>query len=80
MNQSPTRLIRTDSQHFKNFFSQSKQQTKIKCKHCNSKTVKVKTPRGTTLYYCCGKSCNFSGKIVRQIIKTTNEEKRFLYY
>ena len=80
MNQSSTRLIRTDAQHFQNFFSQIKQQIKIKCKHCNSQAVRVKTPNGNTLYYCGNKSCNFSGKIQRLFIKTNNEEKRFLYY
>ena len=46
----------------------------IKCKHCDSKAVKVKTPSGTTSYYCCNKACNFSGKILSLIIKTTNKE------
>jgi len=46
----------------------------IKCKHCDSKAVKVKTPSGTTLYYCCNEDCNFSGKILSLIIKTTNKE------
>jgi len=58
--------------------SQSKQQVIIKCKHCDSKVVKAKTPSGTTLYYCSNEFCNFSGKIVSQIIKTTKGRKRRL--
>jgi len=46
----------------------------IKCKHCDFKAVKVKTPSGTTLYYCSQKSCNFSGKILNLSIKTKNKE------
>ena len=80
MKKSPIRLSRTAPQNYKIISSQSKQQVIIKCKHCDSKAVEAKTPSGTTLYYCCDKFCNFSGKIVSQIIKTANEEKRFLYF
>ncbi len=79
MKQSPIRLSRTAYQNYPIISSQSKQKIIIKCKHCDSKAEEVITPSGTTLYYCCGKSCNFSGKIVSQIIKT-NEKDRFLYY
>ncbi len=58
--------------------SQSKQQVILRCKHCDSKVVEAKTPSGTTLYYCCNKFCNFSGKIVSQIIKTAKGRKRRL--
>jgi len=80
MKKSLIQLSRTAPQNYKIISSQSKQQVIIKCKHCDSEAVEVKTPSGTTLYYCCGKFCNFSGKIVSQIIKTTNEENRFLYF
>ena len=80
MKKSLIRLSRTDPQNYKIISGQSKQQVIIKCKHCDSEAVEAKTPSGTTLYYCCGEFCNFSGKIVSQIIKTTNEENRFLYF
>ncbi len=74
MKQSSIRSIRTAYQNYSTIFSQSKQQVILRCKYCDSKAVEAKTPNGTTLYYCCSKFCNFSGKIVSQIIKTTNDE------
>ncbi len=79
MKQSQIRLTRTASKNYPIISSQSKQHVIIKCKHCDLKAVKAITPSGTTLYYCVNKSCNFSGQIVTQIIKT-NEKDRFLYY
>ena len=79
MKQSQIRLTRTAFKNYQIISSQSKQQVIIKCKHCDLKAVEAITPSGTTLYYCVNKSCNFSGKIVSQIIKT-NEKDRFLYY
>jgi len=69
MKKSLIRLSRTDPQNYKIISSQSKQQVIIKCKHCDSEAVKAKTPSGTTLYYCCSKFCNFSGKIVSRSLK-----------
>jgi len=78
MKKSLIRLSRTDPQNYKIISGQSKQQVIIKCKHCDSEAVEAKTPSGTTLYYCCNKFCNFSGKIVSQIIKTAKGRKRRL--
>ncbi len=67
-------LIRKGIRNSKNIFSQSKQQVILKCKHCSSTTVKVITPNGTILYYCCNESCNFSGKIISLFIKQKTEK------
>ena len=69
MKKSPIRLSQTAPQNYKIISSQSKQQVIIKCKHCDSEAVEAKTPSGTTLYYCCNKFCNFSGKIVSRSLK-----------
>ena len=74
MKKSPIRLSRTAPQNYKIISSQSKQQVIIKCKHCDLKAVKAVTPSGTTLYYCVNKSCNFSGQIVSQNIKTNEKD------
>ena len=74
MKQSSIRSVHTAYQNYPTFFSQSKQHVILRCKYCDSKAVEAKTPSGTTLYYCSGKFCNFSGKIVSQIIKTINDE------
>jgi len=68
--------IQKGFQSSKNIFRQPKQQGISKCKHCSSTAEKVITPNGTILYYCCNKSCNFSGKIIsllnKQKIEKTN--------
>jgi len=67
-------LIRKGFQKSQNIFSQSKQQVILKCKHCSSSAVKVITPNGTILCYCCNESCNFSGKIISLFIKQKTEK------
>ena len=57
--------MRADYQNYPKFFTQSKQQTILRCTHCDSKTVETKTQGGNTLYYCSDKFCNFYGKIVK---------------
>ena len=64
MNQFSIRSTGTDYQNYSEFFNQSKQQAILRCKYCDSKIVEIKTPSGTTLYYCSDKFCNFYGKIV----------------
>ena len=66
--------IRKGFQSSQNIFSKSKQQVILKCKHCSSRAVKVITPNGTILYYCCNEACNFSGKIISQFIKQKTEK------